>query len=205
MRRRASLCAAAKGLKVGPGSDRSADLGPVVSAAALARVERLIQRGVDEGAELVLDGRGIEVEGYAKGNFVGPTMFTNVRADMDIYREEIFGPVLCVTGVDTLDEAIAFVNDNPNGNGVALFTQDGGAARYFQNAIDVGQVGINLPIPVPVAWFSFTGSRASKLGDLGPNGKQAIQFWTQTKTVSARWAPRGSGSGGGINTTITMK
>ena len=201
------LLARAKGLKVGPGSDRSADLGPVVSAAALARVERLIQRGVDEGAELVLDGRGIEVEGFAKGNFVGPTMFTNVRADMDIYREEIFGPVLCVTGVDTLDEAIAFVNDNPNGNGVALFTQDGGAARYFQNAIDVGQVGINLPIPVPVAWFSFTGSRASKLGDLGPNGKQAIHFWTQTKTVSARWAPRGSGGvgGGPINTTITMK
>jgi malonate-semialdehyde dehydrogenase (acetylating)/methylmalonate-semialdehyde dehydrogenase len=198
------LLARAKGLKVGPGADRTADLGPVVSTAARERVERLIQRGVDEGAELVLDGRGVQVEGYAKGNFIGPTMFKNVRADMDIYREEIFGPVLCVTGVETLDEAIAFVNDNPNGNGVALFTQDGGAARYFQNSIDVGQVGINLPIPVPVAWFSFTGSRGSKLGDLGPNGKQAIQFWTQTKTVSARWAPRGSGAGG-INTTITMK
>ncbi len=123
---------------------------------------------------------------------------------MSIYREEIFGPVLCMTGVDTLDEAIAFVNANPNGNGVALFTQDGGAARQFQNEIDVGQVGINLPIPVPVAWFSFTGSRASKLGDLGPNGKQAILFWTQTKTVTARWQARGTGPAG-VNTTITLK
>ena len=109
---------------------------------------------------------------------------------MTIYTEEIFGPVLCVVGVETLEDAVEFINRNPNGNGVALFTQDGGAARYFQNNIDVGQVGINVPIPVPVAWFSFTGSRASKLGDLGPNGKQAVQFWTQTKTVTARWSAR---------------
>ncbi|HLU78414.1 MAG TPA: CoA-acylating methylmalonate-semialdehyde dehydrogenase [Burkholderiaceae bacterium] len=188
-------------LKVNAGIDREADLGPLVSPQARQRVEGLIQKGVDEGAELLLDGRGVQVPGYEKGNFVGPTVFSGVTADMAIYQEEIFGPVLCIVTVDTLDEAINFVNANPNGNGVALFTQDGGNARYFQNRIDVGQVGINIPIPVPVAWFSFTGSRGSKLGDLGPNGKQAVQFWTQTKTVTARWSAHAQG----VNTTITMK
>src|SRR5690606_9435143 len=162
----------AKKLKVSIGSDRDADLGPLVSPKAKTRVEGLIQRGVDEGAELVLDGRELNVPGYEKGNFVGPTVFSGVKTDMDIYQEEIFGPVLCVVDVDTLEEAVEFINENPNGNGVAVFTQDGGSARYFQNHVDVGQIGINIPIPVPVAWFSFTGSRASKLGDLGPNGKQ---------------------------------
>ena len=132
---------------------------------------------------------------------MGPTVFGGVKADMAIYREEIFGPVLCVVCVDTLEEAVEFINQNPNGNGVAVFTQDGGTARYFQNHIDVGQIGINIPIPVPVAWFSFTGSRASKLGDLGPNGKQAVHFWTQTKTVTARWVAHATG----VNTTISMK
>src|SRR5690606_18189067 len=140
-------------LKVSVGSDRDADLGPLVSPRARQRVESLIQKGVDEGAELLLDGRGVVVPGYEKGNFVGPTVFSGVKADMAIYREEVFGPVLCIVCVDTLEEAVEFINENPNGNGVALFTQDGGAARYFQNAIDVGQVGINIPIPVPVAWF----------------------------------------------------
>jgi len=191
----------ARQLKVNAGTDRQADLGPLVSKQARQRVESLIQKGVEEGAELLLDGRNIAVPGYPDGNFVGPTIFAGVRQDMTIYREEIFGPVLCVAAVDTLEQAVAFVNANPNGNGVALFTQDGGAARYFQNNIDVGQVGINIPIPVPVAWFSFTGSRGSKLGDLGPNGKQAVQFWTQTKTVTARWSSHGRG----VNTTIAMK
>jgi len=190
-----------KKLKVNAGTDRQADLGPLVSPAARRRVEDLIQQGVDEGAELLLDGRDIKVSGYEQGNFVGPTVFGGVKADMKIYTEEVFGPVLCVVGVDTLEDAVDFINANPNGNGVALFTQDGGAARYFQNNVDVGQVGINIPIPVPVAWFSFTGSRASKLGDLGPNGKQAVQFWTQTKTVTARWAAHGRT----VNTTITMR
>ena len=185
----------AKKLKVNTGSDRQADLGPLVSPSARKRVEGLIQQGVDEGATLLLDGRGIEVPGFEQGNFVGPTVFGDVTEQMTIYREEIFGPVLSVVGVETLEDAVAFINRNPNGNGVALFTQDGGAARYFQNNIDVGQVGINIPVPVPVAWFSFTGSRGSKLGDLGPNGKQAVLFWTQTKTVTARW----SGHGRGIN------
>ncbi|OZI23382.1 methylmalonate-semialdehyde dehydrogenase (CoA acylating) [Bordetella genomosp. 9] len=193
--------ARARQLKVNAGTDRMADLGPLVSQAAKSRVEGLIQHGVEEGAELLLDGRGITVAGFERGNFVGPTVFGGVRGDMKIYTEEIFGPVLCVTGVDTLEDAVEFINANPNGNGVALFTQDGGAARYFQNNIDVGQVGINIPIPVPVAWFSFTGSRGSKLGDLGPNGKQAVQFWTQTKTVTARWSAHGRT----VNTTITMR
>lgn len=190
-----------KKLKVNVGTDRQADLGPLVSPNARKRVEGLIQQGVDEGADLLLDGRGVIVPGYEQGNFVGPTIFSGVKPEMAIYREEIFGPVLCVVCVDTLEEAVEFINQNPNGNGVAVFTQDGGSARYFQNMIDVGQIGINIPIPVPVAWFSFTGSRGSKLGDLGPNGKQAVQFWTQTKTITARWSAHASG----VNTTISMK
>lgn len=194
----------ARRLKVGPGSDRSADLGPLVSRAAKARVQRLIETGIKEGADLVLDGRGCTVDGYPNGNFVGPTIFGGVQASMDIYCEEIFGPVLCVAGVDSLDEAIGFINANPMGNGTALFTSSGWAARKFQNEIDVGQVGINVPIPVPAAYFSFTGSRGSKLGDLGPNGKQAVEFWTQTKTVTARWfAPDAKESQ--VNTTISLK
>ena len=194
----------ARRLKIGPGTDATADLGPLVSKAARARVERLIQSGLDQGARLLLDGRGAAVPGYPDGNFVGPTVFTGFRADMDIYAQEIFGPVALITDVPDLDAAIRFVNANPNGNGVGIFTQSGHAARKFQNEIDVGQVGINLPIPVPVAYFSFTGSRGSKLGDLGPNGRQAVTFWTQTKSVMARWFPPSDG-GGGVNTTITMK
>ncbi|MEJ7137924.1 CoA-acylating methylmalonate-semialdehyde dehydrogenase [Amphibiibacter pelophylacis] len=192
-------------LKVGPGSDRSVDVGPLVNPAARQRVLRLIDSGVPDGATLLLDGRACSVPGYEKGNFVGPTIFSNVKPGMAIYDQEIFGPVLCVVCVDTLDEAIAFVNANPNGNGTSIFTSSGWAARKFQNEIDVGQVGINVPIPVPVAYFSFTGSRASKLGDLGPNGKQAISFWTQTKTVTARWYEPGEAGVGGVNTTISLK
>jgi malonate-semialdehyde dehydrogenase (acetylating)/methylmalonate-semialdehyde dehydrogenase len=191
-------------LKVGPGTQRDADLGPLVSQAARARVEGLIATGAKEGADLVLDGRGCRVNDYPDGNFVGPTIFAGVRPDMEIYKQEIFGPVLCVANTETLGEAIGFINANPNGNGTAIFTSSGWAARKFQNEIDVGQVGINVPIPVPAAYFSFTGSRASKLGDLGPNGKQAVEFWTQTKTITARWfAP--DAQQGQVNTTISLK
>ncbi|QEA37707.1 CoA-acylating methylmalonate-semialdehyde dehydrogenase [Pistricoccus aurantiacus] len=193
----------ARNMTVGPGSQRDADLGPLVSPQARDRVLGLIEKGAQEGATLAVDGRGYEVEGYPEGNFVGPTVFSDVKADMAIYQEEIFGPVLCVVGVETLDEAIEFVNANPNGNGTSIFTNSGWAARRFETEIDVGQVGINVPIPVPVAYFSFTGSRGSKLGDLGPNGKQAIRFWTQTKTVTARWFEPENISGG-INSTISM-
>ena len=140
----------AKKLKVNSGTDRAADLGPLVSPNAKKRVEGLIQKGVDEGAKLLLDGRDLKVAGFEQGNFVGPTIFDGVTENMTIYTEEIFGPVLCVVGTETLEEAVQFINRNPNGNGVALFTQDGGAARYFQNNIDVGQVGINVPIRCPV-------------------------------------------------------
>ena len=192
-----------RNMKVGPGTQTDADLGPLVSPQAKERVERLIAAGENEGAKLLVDGRGYQVEGYPDGNFVGPTLFTDVTPEMSIYREEIFGPVLCVVTVDTLEEAIEFINANPNGNGTSIFTNSGWVARRFETDIDVGQVGINVPIPVPVAYFSFTGSRASKLGDLGPNGKQAIAFWTQTKTVTARWfEPENVSSG--INSTISL-
>ena len=191
----------AKKLKVNNGVDREADLGPLVSPAAKQRVEGLIQKGWTRAPSCCWTAAASRWPASSKGNFVGPTIFDGVTENMAIYTEEVFGPVLCVVGVDTLEDAVEFINRNPNGNGVALFTQDGGAARYFQNNIDVGQVGINIPIPVPVAWFSFTGSRGSKLGDLGPNGKQAVQFWTQTKTVTARWSAHGRG----VNTTISMK
>jgi malonate-semialdehyde dehydrogenase (acetylating)/methylmalonate-semialdehyde dehydrogenase len=191
-------------LKINAGAEPGTDIGPVVSCAALDRVSGLIARGVEEGAELLLDGRNPQVPGYQDGNFVGPTIFAGVTPAMSIYREEIFGPVLCVMQAKTLDEAIALINANPNGNGTALFTRSGAAARRFQEDIDVGQVGINVPIPVPVPLFSFTGSRASKLGDLGPYGKQVVQFYTQTKTVTQRWFDEDE-VGGPVNTTITLK
>ena len=194
--------AKAESLVVAAGKDDK-DLGPLISPQAKERVERLIQSGVDEGATLLLDGRGITVEGYENGNFVGPTIFDNVTTDMQIYSQEIFGPVLCIMRADSLDEAIEIINANPNGNGTAIFTQSGAAAHKFQQDIDVGQVGINLPIPVPLPMFSFSGSRASKLGDLGPYGKQAVQFYTQTKTVTARWFDD-EASKGKVNTTISM-
>ena len=199
------LVARAEKLVVGDGAAPGTDVGPLVSRAAKERVEALIERGRAEGAKLELDGRRPEVAAAVKeGNFVGPTIFSGVKPGMAIYDEEIFGPVLCVASVTTLDEAIAFVNANPNGNGTALFTQSGAAARKFQEAIDVGQVGINVPIPVPVPLFSFTGSRASKLGDLGPYGKQVVLFYTQTKTVTARWFDDASVAGD-VNTTISLR
>jgi malonate-semialdehyde dehydrogenase (acetylating)/methylmalonate-semialdehyde dehydrogenase len=194
----------AKSLKVSAGTEPGADLGPLISKNALARVTSLIEAGVKEGAKLELDGRGLKVPGYPDGNFVGPTVFSGVKPGMNIYKEEIFGPVLCLVGVDTLDEAIAFVNANPFGNGTGIFTQSGAAARKFQYEVDAGQVGINVPIPVPVPYFSFTGSRGSKLGDLGPYGKQAVQFYTQVKTVTARWFDDAA-TAGRVHTTISLK
>ncbi|MGA6097466.1 CoA-acylating methylmalonate-semialdehyde dehydrogenase [Stutzerimonas marianensis] len=198
------LVAKAKTLKVSAGVEAGTDVGPLVSCAALDRVSGLIERGIQEGARLELDGRNPSIAGYERGNFVGPTLFSGVTTGMSIYREEIFGPVLCVMAADTLDEAITLINANPNGNGTAIFTRSGAAARHFQEEIDVGQVGINVPIPVPVPMFSFTGSRASKLGDLGPYGKQVVQFYTQTKTVTQRWFDENE-VGGTVNTTINLK
>ncbi|ONG40520.1 methylmalonate-semialdehyde dehydrogenase (acylating) [Alkanindiges hydrocarboniclasticus] len=198
------IVAKAKTLNVNAGTENGTDIGPVISCAARERVESLIARGVEEGATLELDGRNPTVNGFEKGNFVGPTIFSGVTADMSIYHQEIFGPVLCVVSAGTLDEAIAFINQNPNGNGTAIFTQSGAAARKFQEEVEVGQIGINVPIPVPVPLFSFSGSRGSKLGDLGPYGKQVILFYTQTKTITARWFDDNTVAGG-VNTTISLK
>lgn len=176
-----------RALKLGAGNDDHADLGPLVSKNAMSRVVSLIDSAVSQGGKMLLDGRDCVVPGYENGNFVGPTILADVKPGMEAYDQEIFGPVLILLTADTLDEAIALINANPNGNGTSIFTGSGWAARKFQNEIDVGQVGINVPVPVPVAYFSFSSSRGSKLGDLGPNGKQAVLFWTQTKTVTARW------------------
>ena len=198
------IVAKAKTLKVNAGIVAGTDVGPVISKAARLRIEGFIAQGVAEGAKLELDGRNPIIAGYEKGNFIAPTIFSDVKPGMRIYDEEIFGPVLVLVNVDTLDDAIALVNANPYGNGTGIFTQSGAVARKFQNEIDVGQVGINVPVPVPVPYFSFTGSRGSKLGDLGPYGKQVIQFYTQTKTVTERWFDDSSVNTG-VNTTISLK
>ena len=198
------VVAKARALKVSAGVTPGADVGPVISCAARERVEGLIERGIADGAVIELDGRKPSVPGFEKGNFVGPTVFSGVKPGMAIYDQEVFGPVLAIACADDLEQAIAFINANPNGNGTAIFTQSGAAARMFQEDIDVGQVGINLPVPVPVPLFSFTGSRASKLGDLGPYGKQVVLFYTQTKTVTARWFDD-STLHHGVNTTISLK
>lgn len=155
------LAQRARELKVGYGMDPDTDVGPVITPQSKERIERLVQSGQDEGAEILLDGRGIVVKGYEKGNFVGPTLLTNVKTNMECYREEIFGPVLVCLNVDTLDEAIELINNNPYGNGTAVFTNSGPIARKFEHEIDVGQVGINVPIPVPVPPFSFVSTNCS--------------------------------------------
>ena len=198
------LAAKAQGLKLGAGQDAGTDVGPVISASAKQRILGLIETGVKEGAKLELDGRAGTADGYPDGNFIAPTLFSGVQPGMKIYDEEIFGPVLCTMSVATLDDAIALINRNPNGNGTGVFTRSGAAARKFTDEIDVGQVGINVPIPVPVPLFSFTGSRGSKLGDLGPYGKQVVLFYTQTKTVTERWFDDESPAGG-VNTTISLR
>ncbi|USD42647.1 CoA-acylating methylmalonate-semialdehyde dehydrogenase [Vibrio sp. SCSIO 43135] len=175
--------------KVGPGAwdDDDAGYGPLISKPAKERVLRLIAEGKAQGATCELDGSECSVEGYPDGNWVGPTLFSNVSTDMSIYTEEIFGPVLVCIEVDTLQDAIDLVNRNPYGNGTSIFTANGGAARKYQHEIQVGQVGVNVPIPVPLPFFSFTGWRGSFYGDLHAYGKQAVRFYTETKTVTQRW------------------
>ena len=174
-------------VRPGAWDDEDAGYGPQITPQARARILDYIRRGRDEGATLMLDGSACTVDGYPDGNWVGPTLFADVTPDMSIYRDEIFGPVLVTSAVDTLDEAIGFVNANPYGNGTSIFTASGAAARRFQHEIDVGQVGINVPIPVPLPFFSFTGWKQSFFGDQHAYGKQAVKFYTETKTVTARW------------------
>lgn len=177
----------AKKLKVNAGHEPDADLGPLISPQSKVRVCNLVESGVNEGADLVLDGRDISVPGYEKGNFVGPTILHNVKPEMECYREEIFGPVLCSLEADTLDDAIELINNNQYGNGTAIFTTNGATAHRFTNKIDVGQIGVNVPIPVPLPMFSFTGSRGSFRGDTNFYGKQGVNFYTQVKTITQLW------------------
>jgi len=174
-------------LRITAGHEADADLGPVISPQAKERICSLVQSAVDEGAELMIDGRQVTVPEYPDGNFVGPTIITGMNPSMKAYTEEIFGPVLCVVTVDTLDEAIDLINSNRYGNGTAIFTNNGATARRFCNEIDVGQIGVNVPIPVPLPMMSFSGSRGSFLGDSHFYGKQGIHFFTQTKTVTSLW------------------
>ncbi|MCW8885488.1 MAG: CoA-acylating methylmalonate-semialdehyde dehydrogenase [Motiliproteus sp.] len=191
--------------KVRPGKwdDPEAGYGPLISPQAKQRVLDYIQQGKDQGAECILDGTECVVEGCPDGNWVGPTMFRGVNTDMSIYTDEIFGPVLIAIEVDTLEEAIQMINDNPYGNGTSLFTASGAAARKYQHEIQVGQVGINVPIPVPLPFFSFTGWRKSFYGDQHAYGKQAVRFYTETKTVTARWFEDDIQTG--PNMTIALK
>jgi len=175
-------------LRVGAPEDPNADYGPVVTAAHRERIERYIAMGVAEGAELVVDGRGLRVPGREGGFFLGPTLFDYVRVGMRSYQEEIFGPVLQMLRVDTLEEAIALVSAHPFGNGVALFTRSGESARRFADQVQVGMVGINVPIPVPVAHHGFGGWKRSAFGDLNQYGTDSIRFFTRTKIVTQRWS-----------------
>ncbi|MCS4504139.1 CoA-acylating methylmalonate-semialdehyde dehydrogenase [Arhodomonas aquaeolei] len=192
--------------KTRPGvtGDAGAAYGPLISRAAKERVERIIGTAESEGASLLLDGRGYQVDGYPDGYWVGPTLIDNVTAAMSCYREEIFGPVLNVVHVDTLDEAIEFVNANPYGNGTSIFSDSGAAVRKYRRECEGGQIGVNIPIPVPLPFFSFTGGKGSFYGDLHAYGKDAVRFYTETKTVIERWFESDIPDGHGPNMTINL-
>ena len=174
-------------LKVGVSTDAAAQYGPVVSAAHRQKISHYIQLGVDEGAELVVDGRGFSLQGFEKGFFIGPSLFDQVKAGMRTYQEEIFGPVLQIVRAETFEEALALPSQHQYGNGVAIFTRNGRAAREFASRVQVGMVGINVPIPVPVAYHSFGGWKRSAFGDVNQHGLEGVRFYTKVKTITARW------------------
>jgi malonate-semialdehyde dehydrogenase (acetylating)/methylmalonate-semialdehyde dehydrogenase len=174
-------------LKVGPSTDPSADFGPVVTQAALERLKGYVDHGIKEGAKLVVDGRGFKMQGYENGFYMGGCLFDEVTPDMKIYKEEIFGPVLSVVRAKDYDEALRLPTEHEYGNGVAIYTRDGDAARDFAAKVEVGMVGINVPIPVPIAYYTFGGWKASGFGDLNQHGPDSIRFYTKTKTVTSRW------------------
>ena len=186
------------GIKIGPWNDPDAEMGPLVTAQHKDKVLGYINKGVEEGANLVVDGRGFSLQGYEDGYFVGGSLFDNVTTDMTIYREEIFGPVLSVARADSFDQAVSMVNEHEFGNGTAIFTRDGDAARSYADQIEIGMVGINVPIPVPVAYHSFGGWKRSLFGDHGAYGMEAVRFYTRLKTVTSRW-PTGIRSGAQFN------
>ncbi|KFN49454.1 CoA-acylating methylmalonate-semialdehyde dehydrogenase [Arenimonas composti] len=201
---RARLVAAVQALRIGPSTDPQAHYGPVVTAAHRRRILDWIGTGVDEGAELVLDGRDFRLPGHEDGFFLGPCLFDHVRPEHRAYQEEIFGPVLQIVRADGLEEALALASKHQYGNGVAIFTRDGGAAREFAERVDCGMVGINVPIPVPVAYHSFGGWKRSGFADLNQYGMDGVRFWTRTKTVTQRW-PKGSVDSGQSFVIPTMR
>lgn len=174
-------------LRVGVSTDAGAHYGPVVTAQHRDRVAGWIEKGVQEGAELVVDGRDFSLQGHEKGYFIGPSLFDHVKPEMSSYQEEIFGPVLQIVRAETFEEALALPSNHQYGNGVAIFTQNGRAARDFAARVNVGMVGINVPIPVPVAYHTFGGWKRSAFGDINQHGMEGVRFWTKTKTVTARW------------------
>ncbi|WP_269631905.1 CoA-acylating methylmalonate-semialdehyde dehydrogenase [Pelomonas sp. BJYL3] len=178
-------------MKVGPGRHPENDMGPLVTQAHLAKVRSYVDQGVAEGATLVVDGRGIEVPGHAEGYFLGPCLFDHVKPGMRIYQEEIFGPVLGVVRVDSLEQAMALIDAHEYGNGTCIFTRDGEAARHFTDHIEVGMVGVNVPLPVPVAYHSFGGWKRSLFGDLHAYGPDAVRFYTRRKAITQRWPSAG--------------
>jgi len=184
-------------------TDPDAHYGPVVTAEHKARIENWIQVGVDEGAELVVDGRGFTLQGHEGGFFVGPTLFDKVTVEMASYREEIFGPVLQIAPAPDVETALSMASQHQYGNGVAIFTRSGGAAREFASRVNVGMVGINVPIPVPVAYHSFGGWKRSAFGDTNQHGMEGVRFWTKVKTVTQRW-PEGAAESGGTFIIPTM-
>jgi malonate-semialdehyde dehydrogenase (acetylating)/methylmalonate-semialdehyde dehydrogenase len=184
---RERLIDAIAGLKVGVSNDKDAQYGPVVSAAHKQRVSDYIQMAKDEGSELVVDGRDFSLQGYEKGFFIGPTLIDQVKTDMQTYKDEIFGPVLQIVRADTFEEAVALPSKHQYGNGVAIFTRNGRAGRDFAARVNVGMVGINVPIPVPVAYHTFGGWKRSAFGDTNVHGMEGVKFYTKVKTVTARW------------------
>jgi malonate-semialdehyde dehydrogenase (acetylating)/methylmalonate-semialdehyde dehydrogenase len=183
----AAVSEKARAVKVGPGREPDSEMGPVVTAAAKERIVGLIGSGAEQGAELTVDGRGLTVPGHEQGFFVGPTVIDRVSPQMDVYREEIFGPVLSVVRADTAEAAIELVNSNPYGNGTAIFTSSGEAARQFQRGVKVGMIGINVPIPVPMAYYSFGGWKDSLFGQSHIHGPEGVAFYTRAKAITSRW------------------
>jgi len=183
----AAVSEKARATKVGPGRDADSEMGPVITAAARDRIVGLIGTGAEQGADLAVDGRGLTVAGHENGFFVGPTVIDRVTTEMDVYREEIFGPVLSVVRMDTVDDAIKLINSNPYGNGTAIFTGSGEAARTFQRGVKVGMIGINVPVPVPMAYYSFGGWKDSLFGQSHIHGPEGVQFYTRAKVVTQRW------------------
>ncbi|MEO7285708.1 MAG: CoA-acylating methylmalonate-semialdehyde dehydrogenase [Jatrophihabitantaceae bacterium] len=181
------VTAKARAVRVGPGSDPASEMGPVITAAARDRIVDLIATGASQGARLAVDGRGLVIDGHESGYFVGPTVIDEVTTEMDVYREEIFGPVLAVVRVATVADAIELINANPYGNGTAIFTSSGEAARRFQRGVKVGMIGINVPVPVPMAYYSFGGWKDSLFGDKHVHGPEGVSFYTRAKVVTARW------------------